>query len=245
MKKKVLIISLIVLVILILTGIIGFFIYVNDYYKADMDAIEEYNKNTYISKKEYDGYTLYGEGKGEFGLIIYPGGKVESKAYEPLMTECAIREISCFLVDMPFNLAVFDINAADLIYKEFPDIDKWYIGGHSLGGVMAAQYVSKNTDNFDGLILLGAYSSVDISDTNLDVLSIYGSNDQVLDMNKYEDSRKNLPDDFKEYEISGGNHAYFGMYGEQDGDGVADISNVEQVIKTMKIISEYFVQFPV
>ena len=131
------------------------------------------------------------------GFIFYPGGKVEISAYEPLMQACAAQDILCVLVSMPFHLAVFDKNAADGIQEQYPQIDSWYIGGHSLGGAMAASYVSKHADSFDGLILLGAYSTADISETALRVLSVYGSEDGVLNRSKYEKNKSNLPENFK------------------------------------------------
>lgn len=125
--------------------------------------------------------------------------------------------------------AVFDKNAADGIQEQYPQIDSWYIGGHSLGGAMAASYVSKHADSFDGLILLGAYSTADISETALRVLSVYGSEDGVLNRSKYEKNKSNLPENFTEITIAGGCHAYFGMYGAQKKDGTPLISNIEQI----------------
>ena len=105
---------------------------------------------------------------------------MEHTAYAPLMKELAEKDILCVLVKMPFHLAVFDINAADGIREQFPEIKSWYIGGHSLGGSMAASYVSKHTEDFEGLVLLAAYSTEDLSDSGLKVLSVYGSEDGVL-----------------------------------------------------------------
>ncbi|MBP3329287.1 MAG: hypothetical protein J6L89_00480 [Clostridia bacterium] len=172
------------------------------------------------------------------GLIFYPGGKVEYTAYEPLMKACADRGIMCVLLEMPFHLAVFDVNAADGIQQKFPEIEKWYIGGHSLGGSMASSYLSKNIDSYEGLILLGSYSTADLSETDLDVLSVYGSEDKVLNREKYEENRINLPEDFTEFVIDGGCHAYFGIYGEQAGDGKAAITAPEQIVITAEKINE-------
>jgi hypothetical protein len=102
---------------------------------------------------------------------------------------------------------------------------------------MAASYLSKNTDKFDGLILLGAYSTADL--TGCHVLSLYGSEDGVMNREKYEKYKSNLPTDFTEIIIEGGNHAYFGMYGEQDGDGRATISNTEQIFYTADNIADF------
>ena len=94
---------------------------------------------------------------------------------------------------------------------------------------MAASYIAENQEDFDGLILLAAYSTADISDTDLEVLSIYGEKDKVLNMEKYEEYRINLPEDTKELVIEGGCHAYFGKYGMQDGDGEPAITQDEQI----------------
>ena len=166
------------------------------------------------------------------GFIFYPGGKVDHNAYQPLMAALARRGILCVLVEMPFRLAVLDINAADGIQEQFPQIENWYIGGHSLGGSMAASYISDHADEFDGLILLAAYSTSDLSNKDLNVISIYGSKDTVLNLEKYKENLSNLPDDFSELIIEGGNHAQFGMYGKQDGDGTPTISNSQQITQT-------------
>ena len=104
---------------------------------------------------------------------------------------------------------------------------------------MAASYVADNSESFDGLILLAAYSSKDLSETELSVLTVYGSADEVMNRDKYEDSLSNLPAGYKEAVIDGGNHAGFGMYGEQSGDGEATITAAEQILKTAKIIAGF------
>ena len=130
---------------------------------------------------------------------------------------------------MPFNLAVFNINAADKIYDKLPQISNWYICGHSLGGAMASSYVGNNSDKVNGLILLGAYP---VNDSGLPTLAIYGSGDIKLDLTKLEDVQNKL-------EIVGGNHAYFGNYGEQKGDGKAVITREEQQEQTVDAIISF------
>ena len=145
------------------------------------------------------------------------------------MAACAEQGILCILVKMPFNLAVLDVNAADSLREQYPEIERWYIGGHSLGGSMAASYLEKHTEDYEGLILLGSYSTADLSGSGLEVLSIYGSEDKVMNREKYGKNKSNLPDDFTEIIIDGGCHAYFGMYGAQEGDGTPTITNEEQI----------------
>lgn len=142
------------------------------------------------------------------------------------------------LPEMPCNLAVLDINAADGIQEKFPKVENWYIGGHSLGGAMAAGYVAGQTDDYEGLILLAAYAAKDISQSKLKVLSVYGSRDGVLDREKYTENLTNLPEGRKEYVIEGGCHAQFGSYGRQRGDGEPEISGEEQREVTIEYIVE-------
>ena len=214
-------------------------IYVNDYYRADVDAIAAFTPKKLVERQLIDENTIvYAPEEPQGGMIFYPGGKVEYTAYDPLMQACAANGILCALVEMPFNLAVLNINAADGIQELYPDVEAWYIGGHSLGGSMAASYLAENQADYEGLILLGSYSTADLSDTGLNILSVYGSEDQVLNHEKYVKYKENLPADFKELVLEGGCHSYFGMYGAQDGDGTPTLSNVEQINLTANAIAD-------
>lgn len=237
-KHKKLIVSLSALVTVLLAIFIVCAIYVNDYYRAEDTAIAAMTGKYNYTVEEYDGNIAFIPNEPIAGLIFYPGGKVEHTAYACLMAEFAKEGVLCVLVEMPFRLAVLDVNAADGIQDNFPQIDKWYIGGHSLGGAMAASYVSNHMSESDGLLLLGAYSTADISDSGLSVISIYGSEDKVLNMEKYEENRELLPSEFTELVIDGGCHSYFGNYGHQDGDGEPSVSIEEQIKQTVNAFME-------
>ena len=214
-------------------------IYVNDYYHADMDAIEAFAvENPVEMWSDTEGNLVFESEHATAGFIFYPGGKVEYTAYIPLMKALASEGILGVLVEMPFQLAVLDIDAAKGIPEQYPQIEHWYMGGHSLGGSMAAAYLEEKTEEFEGLILLGSYSATDLSETDLSVLSIYGSEDLVMNREKYETSKENLPAEFSEVILEGGCHAYFGMYGAQDGDGTPELSNEEQIALTADAIAE-------
>lgn len=220
-------------------------IYVSDYYHADMSAIEDMEFASELSVESEtweDGTLVFTPEEAETGLIFYPGGKVEYLAYQPLMQAFAAEGILCVLVEMPFNLAVLDVDAADGIQEEFPEIEEWYIGGHSLGGSMAASYVADHIDEYEGLVLLASYSTAELADSRLNVISIYGSEDEVLNREKYEKNRSNLPANFTEYVIDGGCHAYFGVYGHQDGDGTPTISNQQQIELTAQQLSDWIAE---
>lgn len=240
--KKKIFISVIIIVFILTIIIASGIIYVNDFYRADLNAIGSFVPINTIQMQIIEDHTIIFQPSDEVstGFIFYPGGKVEYTAYIPLMKALASRGTLCVLIEMPFNLAVLDINAADGIQNKYPQIENWYIGGHSLGGSMAASYVSKHINEFDGLILLGSYSTDELINNDLKVLSIYGSEDTIINHEKYEKNKANLPENFSEVIINGGCHSYFGMYGMQEGDGIPSITNEEQINQTVDAIIKLF-----
>lgn len=220
---------------------LAFLIYVSTYYRADAEAI-----NAYAEEYLDEGTKVYFDGEGNIvvapedakaGFIFYPGGKVEYTSYLPLMIALANRGILSVIVEMPCNLAVFDVNAADGIKEGFPEIENWYIGGHSLGGAMAAKYLYKNIDKLDGIVLLASYSTELLEDTR--AFTLYGTEDKVMNQEKLRQYIVNLPVEADETLINGGNHAYFGMYGEQRGDGDAWITATEQINLAARCIADF------
>ncbi|MBQ2369956.1 MAG: alpha/beta hydrolase, partial [Peptococcaceae bacterium] len=220
MRKKV----IRVLLVLVLALGVGCFVFISDYYHADEEALAVMGSvetdKVIVSQK--DGMAVFlPRGGSDTGIIFYPGGKVEYSAYAPLLYRCAEMGITCVLVEMPGNLAVLDINAADGIQERYTHVNEWYLAGHSLGGAMASSYLASHAEEYEGMILLGAYATEPLQHER--VLSIYGSEDRVLNMEQYEENRANLPADYTEQIIDGGCHAYFGAYGAQEGDGVPTI----------------------
>jgi pimeloyl-ACP methyl ester carboxylesterase len=132
---------------------------------------------------------------------------------------------------MPLNLAFFDADAALAVMIAYPDIEQWAVGGHSLGGSMAAKFAYDHPDEVAGLVLWAAYPAASNDLSNLDQLeavSIYGSNDGLSTPTDIENTQNLLPPHVELVEITGGNHAQFGWYGPQDRDNPADISRIEQ-----------------
>ena len=239
MKKRTRIILSVCLAVLLVIGG-GSYAYVSDYYHADETALEAMAYLTGSVQAEQDGDVIWFVPEDPTaGLIFYPGGKVEYTAYAPLLRACAENGILCALVRMPGNLAVLDANAADGLQQEHLEVTTWYIAGHSLGGAMASNYAAAHSEDFDGLILLAAYSTKDLTGTTLRVLSVYGSEDGVMNRESYEKNRANLPADTTEVVLDGGCHAQFGSYGPQDGDGVPTISGEEQVRQTTEAITAF------
>lgn len=205
------------LVLLLLAG--AFWGYVGDYYPADETALLALASDAVTVEKT--GYGWFFDGPSEeSALIFYPGAKVEETAYAPLLHRLAEDGMDVCLVKMPFHLAIFHPNAADRVMEQY-EYAHWYIGGHSLGGAMAANYAAAHS--LDGVILLASYPTKAVDEP---MLILYGANDGVLNQKRVE-----AADSFgtvKEIVIEGGNHAYFGDYGPQRGDGAAAITPEEQ-----------------
>jgi len=216
-------------------------------YKAAFDVddyLESVTSSSQISiNKGYKFYEVLPENweSSEGGFILYPGAYVDFESYLPLLVKVAEKGIPCFVVRMPHDLAIMDQARASIIIgdKRYSSIKRWYIGGHSLGGVEASSYASKGRYDIYGLVLLASYSINNNKSSGMPVLSIYGSYDGVLRINSYERYKKNLPDDLVEIVIGGGNHSGFAVYGDQKGDNPAKISPEEQI----EMAAEYIAQF--
>lgn len=242
MKKRTKIILSVCLALLLTVGV-GGYAYVSDYYHADEDAVAAMASQTdAVHIEQNDHVTWFVPDVPTAGLIFYPGGKVEAAAYAPLLQACAQQGILCALVRMPANLAVLDSNAADGLQQTFPEITDWYIAGHSLGGAMAASYAAAHGEDFAGLILLAAYSTKDLTETSLRVLSIYGTEDGILNRDSYAENWANLPANTTELILEGGCHAQFGSYGPQEGDGTPTISGEEQIRQTVEAMMIFIAQ---
>lgn len=231
MNKKIKII-LIILLILTISSISYGIYYINDYYHADESIHSYLNGTTNVSViKTSNGLFLNGTGE-ENAIIFYPGAKIEYTSYLPLLMNLSNKGIDCFIIQMPFNLAILGENSAnEIINNNTYNYTHWYISGHSLGGAMASSYAHNNPDKIDGLILLAAYPTEKIE--NMTVISIYGSNDKILNKEKYENAKEYMPTNYTEYIIEGGNHAQFANYGNQNGDGIANITRDEQIKQTV------------
>ena len=224
----------------VLTAIIFFviigLIYFDDHYAADETALEVLKREDGIKVSETDKF-LFVDGKGtEDCLIFYPGAKVDSAAYLPLMARLAENGLDCFVVKPPLRFAQFATTAAGKIIKAY-DYETVIVSGHSLGGVVSSIYAGAHSDLVDGLVLLGSYPISDLDD-QIQLLTIYGSEDLILNRKEYERSRSRFPVNFQELIIEGGNHANFGNYGKQEADGEAGISRDSQQKITADAILE-------
>ena len=225
-RKRLVAGGILLLILAILTG--AFFWYVSDYYRAEDVALEVMAQGSGITVQ--DNLTILSPTyPTDTAIIFYPGAKVEAEAYLPLLDQIRQTGVTCILVHMPFNMAIFDADAAEEVISRFPEIQHWYVAGHSMGGAMASEFASEHPDQVDGLILMGAYIYGDYPDEK--TLTIYGSLNQSVE--DHIDYTQNI------VEIEGGNHAQFGNYGPQKGDPPAEISAEEQQAQTVTAIEAF------
>lgn len=229
LKHKKLWISLITVFLIMMISFSAFLIWASDYYHAQDEALAILQSDDTIKVKN-NLTILSPAAETDTGFIFYPGAKVEAIAYLPILEkikqECGI---TCILVQMPLNMAIFDQDAAVDVMAQFPEITNWYIGGHSMGGAMASKFASDHEEEIKGLILMGAYIYGDYPPSK--ALTIYGT------------FNSNLEEDIDYTEnivlIDGGNHAQFGNYGKQKGDPDATITAEEQQNITVQAMKKF------
>lgn len=199
-------------------------------YQPEAAAQQALRGNSRVAVKEAGTIAFEPENrKGETSVIFYPGAFVEPEAYAPLALEIAEQGYPVYIVRMPMNLAVLSPERGSEVMALHPEIENWIVGGHSLGGAMAPELAEAQTE-VKGIFFLAAYPADDgIRDTEVQVVSLWGSDDGVADLDKVKAAEAVYPGAAVMTEIEGGNHAGFGDYGAQKGDNPADISNTEQM----------------
>jgi hypothetical protein len=216
--------------ILIGTFIIFFIVWTSNYYKATEETLAVFQSESDITIDHGKYLTFTPKTATDTGFIFYPGGKVEEEAYASLCKSIAKEGYKVVIVPMPFKLAVLGKDRATNVLEAYPEIKHWAIGGHSLGGVMAANYAYTNPASIKALILYASYPqySNNMSNQDIKVLSSWGSKDGVADINKIKAAEKLLPKDSVFQSIEGGNHGQFGNYGFQKGDNISNITASKQ-----------------
>lgn len=215
---------------IIVIGIVSLFIWANDSYKPQALAKEALISDNTVEVK-IDKFISFTPKNIEVtkGFIFYPGAKVDPESYAPLCRKIAEQGYEVVIVKMPMNLAILSYNRGEKVINEYSNIKNWVVGGHSLGGTMAAKFASENTA-VDGVVLLSSYPIGDeLKNMGKEVLSIWGSKDGIVNFEKLIKSKEKLPEDTTYVEIEGANHSQFGDYGEQKGDDSPIINREEQI----------------
>lgn len=218
----------IVLVVAVL-AVVGILFYSNTVMRGDRAAALEAWENPAVTITSTDHSIVIsptGEATGA-GLVFIPGAKVDPYAYLYKLSGIVEQSGATVVITKPtLNLAFFDTRPLSVFEADAPDVTRWFVGGHSLGGVRACQLAG--TDGTVGLVLFGSYCANDLSRSGLEVLSISGSNDGLSTPSKIDEAKHLLPENTNFVQIEGLNHAGFGDYGYQSGDGVSTLTDAEE-----------------
>ncbi|AQU78187.1 MULTISPECIES: alpha/beta hydrolase [Planococcus] len=235
--KKWLLRSAVAVFVLLVIAVAGFVVYAQFDYgpseilteKVDLSALES----------DAEGLIFQPATPNGKGVILYQGAKVEKEAYAYLGQSLSEQGFVVSIPQLPLNFGILGSGTAHDIIEEHSEVEEWFLGGHSLGGVAASFYAEDSSAKLSGLYFLGAYPAGDFSDSRLPMLSIYAERDGLSTVTDIEESRKLFSDDSVFVEIKGGNHAQFGLYGEQKGDNAAEIPAIEQQDQVVKALTEW------
>jgi pimeloyl-ACP methyl ester carboxylesterase len=220
-----------VLAVIVVSLVLAFVVWASDASPASDVALQAMQSDERVNVSEENGWVTFSpadDPQPDMGIVFYPGGRVDYRAYSPVLRMIAEQGYFVALVPVPLNLAFFDVNAAERVRVQYPEITHWVVGGHSLGGVAASVYAKDHVAELDGILFFASYPADDsLKNTDLNVFSIYGTRD-MAGMDKFDETKALLPDDTQYVVIDGGNHAQFGSYGLQAGDNEATISPEEQ-----------------
>jgi hypothetical protein len=200
----------------------------NDALLSTEDVETNYKKGAYWS---WLPSTAQQDDQKRVGFIYYPGIFYEEIGYAPVLRAVAREGFPSFLLDGPLEgLSILNPFQADLVIKQYPQVDAWVVGGHSLGGVVASLYVkSRPKAGIEGLALFASFPSNDLSSTGIKALSLWGNRDGLVPESDWLNGMNQLPESAKFQEIDGGNHSQMGWITEtQEGDNEATISQAEQ-----------------
>lgn len=219
---------------------IGLYFWSSNGYKA-MDITQSYLKSSLtVEVENHQDWIAFTpkDKRSKIGIVFYPGGNVESESYSPLAYELAEKGVSVYILHVPYKLAILNpYKAKDIIDSE--SSLKWYVGGHSLGGVVSSLYYERYPQSLEGLFFLASYPMKNMSNSDIPVLSIQGSKDGLMGVDEFDEKKKLFPQNTTFIEVKGGNHSQFGYYGLQDKDQITDLSREEQQRVIVEALSRF------
>jgi len=240
--KKVVKVTLIVLLTIIIIGVLGMVVWsITGTYPAKNVALSALESTDRVTVTQDKWIVFTSTEKVETGLIFYPGGLVEPTAYAPILHRIAEEGVLVIIVPMPLNLAIFNTGAANSVIDHYPGISKWILAGHSLGGAAAAIFAENNPAKIESIAFWDSFppNSADLSNNAISVISIFGTTNNFPNTKDFEDKKVLLPEDTLFIAIEGASHAQFGDYGPQKGDVVASISLAEQHERVAKAMLDF------
>jgi hypothetical protein len=183
-------------------------------------------------------------GPADLGVAFFPGALVDPRAYLALLRPLAEQGHLVVVIKPPFGVAL--LSTADAALDAHPEVTRWAVGGHSLGGVAAATQAAADVGSGDqrvrGVFFWASYPDRDLAGAPLAAASISGERDTVISPSRLAESRAQLPPGTEFTVVPGAVHAFFGDYGPQPGDGIPgtsrDAAQREIVAATERFLTE-------
>lgn len=174
------------------------------------------------------------------GFIFYPGGRIDPRGYSTLMRAIAEEGYLVVVPGMPINMAIFNPNIADEIIAAHPQIARWVIGGHSVGGTAAALYTATHPKSVVGLAIWSSYpaDNSNLANLNIPVILMYGGNKTKVTDESVGARKHLLPPHTRYIKIQGGDHHQFGSYLLTTEENLASISREEQHAQILSAMFE-------
>jgi len=166
------------------------------------------------------------------GLIVYPGAYTDVRGYLPTLRPFAAAGYRVVIAHMPFELAVFGIDRALEIQAANPDVKRWALVGHSIGGTMGTLFASRNPAALAGVIVWDAYppSFANFPDYPQPVWLIHRARPDGSPSPVFAAQRGEFPPEARWVPIRGGIHMYFGSFekGGYEEEWAPSVSREEQ-----------------
>ena len=226
-KKKIWMIAAIVIAVMLLVA--AFF-----YTPALPEAAE-------IAKqmKDVDG-DLYFYGDSGVGFIIYPGAKADERSYAYIAQQLNAEGHTAVIPNIPLHMSVWGPEQGLEIIEDNPEVEKWFLIGHSLGGLPISQIAAKQPEKLEGIAFVASLMICDLSDTDLSAIRITAEHDSVMPDKMMESNLDYLPENSTSVMIEGANHNQFGAYWHPGFDGKATITWKEQQDQMISLILDFF-----
>ena len=181
------------------------------------------------------------EADADILFVLYPGGLVRPQAYEWLGRALAGRGVHTVIPEFPVDLAVLDAGRAQRLVDHYAAGRPVVVGGHSLGGAMAAAWASDHPDAVAGLVLLAAYppDGDDLTAAGFPALVLQAEHDLVADADAVRGGLDRLPAGTDLVVVEGAVHSFFGRYGPQAGDGIPTVSRAEAEASIVAALTDF------
>lgn len=203
---------------LILIGWVGMWAWSRSLHaQAAAEAVAALTTDASVAVEQGENLVFRPVGKAAtLGVILYPGASCDIRGYAPLLRRIAAAGYLVVDVAMPLEFALFAPNRALGVMAAHPEVKRWVLIGHSMGGAMAGTFVAHHPDSMAGLILWDAYPASGLADYHHPVWLIHRARPDGTPPASFVNKRSSFPADSHWVPIPGGIHMYFGAF---DGGG--------------------------